>query len=117
MKKLILVTIAATMICSCATFTSVNDKAGKFLASTSTIVDGAMTGWGKWVSTGKATAEDEVVVKNTYVKYQTAMMVATNAFHLSVRLNDPSLFYVASNNLVAAKIEVVKATIIANPIK
>jgi hypothetical protein len=64
--------------CGCA---SLETTAYRTVGAVSVTVDGAMNGWGAWVRAGKATPEDEAVVRKVYERYQGAM----GRLHVAVR--------------------------------
>jgi hypothetical protein len=86
-------------LCACATF---QDTAGKLLVSTALTVDAAMTGWGKWVRDGHATAGDEAKVRAAYEQYQRAMEMAKNAYIAYAATHDKTAFAPASAALTAS---------------
>lgn len=61
----------------CASFQS---NAGKTIASVAITVDIGMKFWAKWVNTQGATPEQELMVRNAYMKYQIAMKTAKIAY-------------------------------------
>lgn len=87
---------------------------GKFLTSTALTVDAAMHGWATWVASGKATSAEEANVKGIYQHYEGVMMLATNAYVLAVKINDPTVFDAPSNNLFIARSAVVAGATKAN---
>jgi len=75
----------------------------KIIGSIAVTVDAAMNGWGDYVRAGKASAEDELVVKGAYQQYQEAMRVAHSAVNLYlVDKNRPAL-ELALDTLMANK--------------
>lgn len=103
MKNLVLLGILIALITGCATQSSLQTKAGKFLTSTAVTVDAAMKGWATYVVLHNTPQEQQTGVRNAYATYQAAMMVATNAYTQAAVAKDMTLFSGASNNLVVAK--------------
>ncbi len=108
-------TLALVLLVGCTTLATFENRAGQFLSSTALIVDAAMKGWGVYVASGHATAEDEVQVKTIYMQYQADMMVATNAYVLAVKLSDPTIFESPSNRLFTTKSILVTAVTKGKP--
>ncbi|MHB9009595.1 MAG: hypothetical protein ACYDC1_22000, partial [Limisphaerales bacterium] len=65
--------VSALIFSGCASF---EQTAYRSLGTTTTLVDGAMNGWGDWVRAGQATAGDEAQVRAAYEHYQLAMAAA-----------------------------------------
>jgi hypothetical protein len=64
------------------------NKAGRTLASITVTVDHAMQGWMHWVAAGKATAQDERMVKFAYETYQDIEAVAESAYESAYKAKD-----------------------------
>lgn len=64
------------LLTACATFES---NAYKTLGTVAVTVDAAMNGWGDYVRLGKATRQQELVVRDAYEDYQLAMSLASAA--------------------------------------
>lgn len=52
---------------------NLEQNAFRSIGATATIVDGAMMGWGDYVRSGKASVEEEAIVKQAYTTYQASM--------------------------------------------
>lgn len=61
-------------------------NAYRTLATTATVVDATMQGWGDYVKAGKSNADEEALVKKAYVAYQVSMRTArvtVESYHLT----------------------------------
>jgi hypothetical protein len=113
MKKLLL-SLGLVALVGCTTLglsKSFETTAGKFLTTTAATVDAAMKGWAAWAVVGKTTTADDNVVRDIYGKYQSAMMIATNAYVLAVKTGDSTIFAGPSNNLFVVKEKLTSATV------
>lgn len=72
MRKLLLL-LPVMWVLGCATFET---NTYRVLAVTAHTVDATMNGWGDYVRAGKASAEQETAVKNSFHHYQATMQVA-----------------------------------------
>lgn len=73
--RIVLLPLLAWLV-GCA---NLEQNAFRVIGTTVTIVDGAMSGWGDYVRSGKASAEEEAVVKQAYTTYQVSMRTAKAA--------------------------------------
>lgn len=92
---------SALVLSGCQT----ENAAGRLLASTVQTVDAAMSGWGTYVATGKATEADEAAVRQAYAKYQAAEALAERAYFASVQTGDGSAWQRARDELIASRNE------------
>lgn len=87
-------------LASCATM-EVN--AYRTLATTTTVVDGAMNGWGDYVKAGKSNKDQEAVVKKAYEAYQASMRTARATVESYFRTKDTTSLSRVLDALDAAK--------------
>jgi len=73
MKKLFSI-ISLALLLGCATTQKPQDVAYKTIGTIATVVDTSMLAWGDFVRAGMAKPNQEVMVKNTYLKYQSVML-------------------------------------------
>lgn len=98
MKKITLIlTLLGLVACSST------DPGGRFLATTAITVDTAMKGWAGYVVLHNLAETNQIGIRNAYVDYQAAMVLATNAYTLSRLAKDPSLFSAPSNRLFSSR--------------
>lgn len=106
MKKYIIYAALALLI-GCATFKS---TASKFLASTAQTVDATMQGWALLVVSGQTTPEQEANVKGIYQQYQRSMLIASNAWEVTIATGDKTGWIVASNTVYQQKLGLLTST-------
>ncbi len=103
------IALAFTLVLvGCTTFQS---NAGKFLATTATVVDTSMQAWASFVVAGKTTPAEQAKVRELYLSYQGYMMVATNSYALAMTTGDYTLFTSPSNDLVTVKMAIINNTL------
>jgi len=100
-KFLSLVACVSLLLCGCTT--TWQDSAGKVLATTAQTVDSAMKGWATYVVINKVPEDKQLVVRDSYAKYQTAFETARLAYNAAVINKDQSVWAQASNALAASK--------------
>lgn len=108
MRKLInsgmLALLALSMAC-----VSLETNAYKVIGATAVTVDAAMNGWGDFVRAGKASNDDQAVVRSSYEKYQKAMSASRTAV-ATYRVNkDKTALNLALDILDATKNDLIDA--------
>lgn len=105
---LCLVAVGLAFVTGCV---SVQDRAGKYLASTAITVDAAMRGYAAWVALHPGPpSPEQATVRAAYMNYQATMMIATNAYAAAVLSKDWSGWDGASNQLFVAKTALISNT-------
>ena len=105
MKQLISL-VALVWLVGCAS--TPETIAYRVIGSTTIGVDAAMNGWGDYVRVGKATPQDEVVVKKVYESYQQVMRTTkTVVMSYKMGVADQTALEKALDAVEAAKNELV----------
>lgn len=76
MNKCIPIVTLMALLVSCA---STETVAYKTLATTVVSVDAAMNGWGEYVRAGKASDDEQALIRDLYTKYQSSLKSAKAA--------------------------------------
>ena len=108
MKKLInsgmLALLTLSMACA-----SLETNSYKIIGATAVTVDAAMNGWGDFVRSGKASSEDQNVVRSAYEKYQKAMTTSKVAITTYQVSKDKTSLNLALDILDATKNDLIDA--------
>jgi hypothetical protein len=98
MTRKILAVLGLVVLIGCASFQSTT---GKFLASTAQTADVAMKGWALYVVSNDVSTNAQAGVRSAYGLYQRSMLVASNAWEVSLTGTNQTVWLVASNALFA----------------
>lgn len=86
----------------------VSNPAGRALATATTTVDAAMQSWAVYVVDGKATPQQEAVVKDAYTKYQAVELLAEKAYLEATKTGDYTGFDRAKLALAASQLYLIQ---------
>jgi len=99
-----IITLIPLLLLGCATY---ERNTYNTIGVTVVTVDQAMVVWGDYVRSGKATAEQETVVRSVYEKYQTAMRAVRVAISIGDMANNRASFERVLDQLSASRVEII----------